>query len=140
VAGQQPVRAAMVAPASMDGAVCAHDISGHRRKPDRHMDRHDQQADAKRDQLLPGELVNSGRHGVYAQRVRKLQLHADQQLDVWHGLLQIQPVRRRAVHMCQRVHPDGHFHRQVRTCTRCYIKTILLRNHHRDHILYSVIT
>lgn len=72
VAGQQPIRVAVVAPAGMDGAVCAHDNGGHWRKPDRHMDRHDQQTDAERDQLLSGEPVHSGCHGVDTQRVRKL--------------------------------------------------------------------
>jgi len=72
VAGQQPIRAAVVAPAGMDGAVRAHDHGGHGRQPDRHMDRHDQQTDAERDQLLSGEPVHRGRHGVHAQRVRKL--------------------------------------------------------------------
>lgn len=99
VARQQPVRAVVVAPAGVDHAVRAHDHGGHGRKPDRHLDRDDQQADAERDQLLPGQPVHSGRHGVHAQRVRQLQLHAHQQLVLRHGLLQDQPVRGRAVHM-----------------------------------------
>lgn len=104
----------MVASAGVDRAVRTDDHGGHGRQPDRHMDRHDQQADAERDQLLPGEPVNSGRHGIHAQRVRKLQLHADQQLVVRHGLLQNQPVCGRPVHIRQRVYTDGHIHRQVR--------------------------
>lgn len=115
VAGQQSIRAVVVAPAGVDRAVRAYDHGGHGRQPDRNMDRNDQQADAQRDQLLPGQLVHCRRNGVYTERVSQLQLHADQQLVVRHGLLQDQPVRGRAVHMRQRVHPDGHFHRQVRT-------------------------
>jgi len=115
----------VVAPARVDRAVRAHDHGGHGRQPDRHMDRDDQQADAERHQLLPGEPVHSGRHGVHAQRVRELQLHAHQQLVVRHGLLQDQPVRRRAVHMRQRVHPDGHIHRQVRPVQNCLTSVLV---------------
>lgn len=113
MARQQPVPAVVVAPAGVDRAVRADDHGGHRRQPDRHMDRHDQQADAERDQLLSGEPVHSGRHGVHAQRVRQLQLHADQQLVVRHGLLQDQPVCGRPVNIRERVHADGNIHRQV---------------------------
>jgi len=74
------------------------------------MDRDDQQTDAQRDQLLPSQSVHSGRYGVHTQRVRELQLHAHQQLVIRHGLLQDQSVCGRAVHMRQRVYPDGHFH------------------------------
>jgi len=72
VAGQQPIRVAVVAPAGMDRAFCAYDNGGNRWKPDRHMDRHDQQTNAERDQLLSGEPVHSGCYGVNTQRVRKL--------------------------------------------------------------------
>jgi len=74
------------------------------------MDRDDQQTYAQCDQLLPGQSVHSGRHGVHAQRVCELQLHAHQQLVIRHGLLQDQPVCGRVVHMRQRVYPDGYFH------------------------------
>lgn len=114
LARRQSVRAVVVAPAGVDCAVRAHDHGGHGRQPDRHMDRDDQQADAERHQLLPGEPVHSGRHGVHAQRVRQLQLHAHQQLVLRHGLLQDEPVRGRAVRVRQRVHSDGHIDRQVR--------------------------
>lgn len=72
MARQQPVRAFMVAPAGVDRAVRSHDHGGHGRQPNRHMDRDDQQADAQRDQLFPGQPVHSGRHGVHAQRIRQL--------------------------------------------------------------------
>lgn len=62
----------MVASVGVDSTVRADDHGGHWRQPDRHMDRHDQQTDAERDKLLPGEPVHRGRHGVYAQRVSKL--------------------------------------------------------------------
>lgn len=110
---KQPVRNVLVAPNGVDHAVRSHDLGGHWRQPHRHMDRDDQQTDAERDQLLPGEPVHRRHYGVNVERHRQFQLHADQQLVVRHGLLQNQSIRGRVVYLRQRVHADGHLDRQV---------------------------